>query len=196
MPFTLDFTQRHRRYQQYCCMQPRSATMPKASDLALIKAHPSEHQLDNCCGCWRCHCLLCRQKVAQNATSIVNRFDTLHGLKLLITQELSALDSHQAAALHQLEQLQHSCTETGGPQNAFIAQAGQCGRCRAETGVVGLVCKHCRWEPLVLSWSLSLLPQQHLVCMNIISMRSFQEQLFLLDCCACCALSRSQLRMC
>eukprot|EP00878_Enallax_costatus_P028465 GHUV01030749.1.p1 GENE.GHUV01030749.1~~GHUV01030749.1.p1 ORF type:complete len:482 (+),score=191.41 GHUV01030749.1:2170-3615(+) len=97
-----------------------------------------------------------RQKVAQNATSIVNRFDTLHGLKLLISQELSALDSHQAAALHQLEQLQYSCSEAGGPQQPFIEQAGQCGRCRADMGVAGLVCKHCRLDEQMRKWEIRL----------------------------------------
>lgn len=86
--------------------------------------------------------------MAQNATTFANRFDSLLGLKLLLSQELSALQQHQTAALGQLEHLHHSCIAPGGPQQHFIEQAGQCGRCRAEMGVVGLVCRHCRCDEL------------------------------------------------
>jgi hypothetical protein len=97
-----------------------------------------------------------RQKVAQNATSIANRFATLHGLKLLISQELGAMATQQAAAMGQLQDLQAGCTAPGGPEQGLAEQAGQCGRCRAEMGVAGLVCRHCRLDEGMRRWEVRL----------------------------------------
>jgi hypothetical protein len=97
-----------------------------------------------------------RQKVAQNATSIANRFATLHGLKLLISKELGAMATQQAAAMSQLQDLQEGCTAPGGPEQGLAEQAGQCGRCRAETGVAGLVCRHCRLDEGMRWWEVRL----------------------------------------
>jgi E3 ubiquitin-protein ligase SHPRH len=97
-----------------------------------------------------------RQKVAQNATSIANRFATLHGLKLLISKELGAMATQQAAAMSQLQDLQEGCTAPGGPEQGLAEQAGQCGRCRAEMGVAGLVCRHCRLDEGMRRWEVRL----------------------------------------
>jgi hypothetical protein len=85
-----------------------------------------------------------RQKVAHNATSIANRFNSLHGLKLLLSRELSALAAAQEAALGAIDELQQQVTGPGGPSQQLIELAGQCGRCRAEMAVAGVVCSHCR----------------------------------------------------
>jgi hypothetical protein len=97
-----------------------------------------------------------RQKVAQNATSIANRFASLHGLKLLISQELAAMAAQQAAAMSQLQGLQEGCSAPGGPDQGLVEQAGQCGRCRAEMGVAGLVCRHCRLDEGMRRWEVRL----------------------------------------
>jgi hypothetical protein len=97
-----------------------------------------------------------RQKVAQNATSLANRFASLHGLKLLISQELGAMAVQQAAAMNQLQELQEGCSAPGGPEHGLAEQAGQCGRCRAEMGVAGLVCRHCRLDEGMRRWEVRL----------------------------------------
>eukprot|EP00882_Tetradesmus_deserticola_P019057 GHRQ01020502.1.p1 GENE.GHRQ01020502.1~~GHRQ01020502.1.p1 ORF type:complete len:406 (+),score=141.70 GHRQ01020502.1:53-1270(+) len=97
-----------------------------------------------------------RQKVAHNATSIANRFASLHGLKLLISQELGAMAAQQAAAMRQLQQLQEGCSAPGGPDQGLAEQAGQCGRCRAGIGVAGLVCRHCKLDEGMRRWEVRL----------------------------------------
>lgn len=61
----------------------------------------------------------------QNATSIVRKFSSLHGLKMLLANELEALRKARAAALTQLQKLA-AATAKAAPE--FVEQAGQCGR--------------------------------------------------------------------
>jgi hypothetical protein len=61
---------------------------------------------------------------------MANKFKTLGGLKLLLSQELSAINKHQADCLGTLRQLQENVGGPGGPDQVLIEQAGQCGRCR------------------------------------------------------------------
>lgn len=65
---------------------------------------------------------------------MANRFKTLGGLKLLLSQELSAVNQHQASCLRELRQLQAAVGDPEGPEEMLIEQAGQCGRCRCERG--------------------------------------------------------------
>jgi hypothetical protein len=74
----------------------------------------------------------CAWQVNKNATSMANRFKSLGGLKLLLSQELSAINKHQAACLDTLRQLQGAVGGSEGPDEVLIEQAGQCGRCRWE----------------------------------------------------------------
>lgn len=70
-------------------------------------------------------------QVHKNATSLANRFRNLSALKLLLTQEMSAITNHQAAALRQLLELQAAVSRPdGGPDVQLVEQASQCGRCR------------------------------------------------------------------
>jgi hypothetical protein len=69
-------------------------------------------------------------QVSKNATTMANRFKTLGGLKLLLSQELSAVSQHQASCLQELRQLQGAVGDPAGPEEMLIEQAGQCGRCR------------------------------------------------------------------
>ena len=39
-------------------------------------------------------------------------------------------------------------------------QAGQCGRCRAELGLTGRVCAHCRVDEMFLAWEVRLFSLQ------------------------------------
>jgi hypothetical protein len=84
--------------------------------------------------CWTAlHCgACCAWQVNKNATSMANRFKGLGGLKLLLSQELSAINKHQAACLDTLRQLQAAVGGSEGPDAVLIEQAGQCGRCRSE----------------------------------------------------------------
>jgi hypothetical protein len=66
----------------------------------------------------------------KNATSLANRFRDLGGLKLLLAQELSAINKHQASCVGSLKELQGAVGGGGGPDELLIEQAGQCGRCR------------------------------------------------------------------
>lgn len=70
------------------------------------------------------------RQVSKNATTMANRFKTLGGLKLLLSQELSAVSQHQASCLQELRQLQGAVGDPAGPEEMLIEQAGQCGRCR------------------------------------------------------------------
>lgn len=69
-------------------------------------------------------------QVEKNATTMANKFKTLGGLKLLLSQELSAIDKHQADCLGTLCQLQEDVGGSDGPDQVLTEQAGQCGRCR------------------------------------------------------------------
>lgn len=40
------------------------------------------------------------------------------------------------------------------------AQAGQCGRCRADTGQAGRVCAHCKFDEVQIKWELRLFSLQ------------------------------------
>lgn len=61
---------------------------------------------------------------------MANRFKTLGGLKLLLSQELTAINRHQAACLTALQELQGAVGGASEPDELLIEQAGQCGRCR------------------------------------------------------------------
>jgi hypothetical protein len=70
----------------------------------------------------------------KNATSLANRFKDLGGLKLLLAQELSAINKHQADCVGTLKELQGAVGGGEGPDELLIEQAGQCGRCRCVCG--------------------------------------------------------------
>lgn len=57
------------------------------------------------------------------------------------------------AALAALDDLQAQCAS---PDAALVQQAGSCSRCRAETGVRGRVCVHCRLDERFMEWEMVL----------------------------------------
>lgn len=77
-----------------------------------------------------CAALRVALQVNKNATSLANRFKSLGGLKLLLSQEMTAISNHQASCLKTLRQLQAEVGRPDGPGELMIEQAGQCGRCR------------------------------------------------------------------
>ncbi|GAB4820920.1 hypothetical protein N2152v2_007966 [Parachlorella kessleri] len=87
--------------------------------------------------------------VSQNATSFSGRFRDLSGLQVLLQQETRELQRAQQAALEGLGGLSR---EVASPTSQLVEQAAQCGRCRAETGIPGRVCRHCRLEETFLRW--------------------------------------------
>lgn len=40
--------------------------------------------------------------------------------------------------------------------HAIVGQAATCGRCRAELGEAGRVCRHCRMDEVWLAWEMRL----------------------------------------
>ncbi|KAL0019181.1 hypothetical protein WJX77_000293 [Trebouxia sp. C0004] len=91
--------------------------------------------------------------VGQNATSLSRRFTRLHGLQPLLLTELSAMDTARKASLTTLNSLAQHCSNA---TQAFVDQAGQCGRCRGELGVAGRVCQHCRLDEQFVGWEVRI----------------------------------------
>ncbi|KAL0055912.1 hypothetical protein WJX82_005648 [Trebouxia sp. C0006] len=91
--------------------------------------------------------------VGQNATSLSRRFTRLHGLQPLLLTELSAMDTARTSSLTTLNSLAQHCSNV---TQAFVDQAGQCGRCRGELGVAGRVCQHCRLDEQFVGWEVRI----------------------------------------
>ncbi|KAL4857890.1 E3 ubiquitin-protein ligase [Chlorella vulgaris] len=89
------------------------------------------------------------RSVSQNATSIASKFRDLYGLELVLKQELGEYNKAQAAATNELQRLQVACQN---PSPGIINLAATCGRCRQDTAVAGVVCRHCRLEELFWGW--------------------------------------------
>lgn len=77
------------------------------------------------------------------------------GLQKCIGYLLVGQRSTQArdAALATLDSLHAQCTN---PDMALVQQAGSCSRCRAETGVRGRVCAHCKLDERFMEWEMVL----------------------------------------
>ncbi|CAK0735069.1 hypothetical protein CVIRNUC_000523 [Coccomyxa viridis] len=102
-----------------------------------------------------------RRKVEKNATSLARRFRNLAGLKLLLLDEMRALELAKRKAMSVLDELSEACSHR--PQTlveqASIPQtcsAATCGRCRAELGEAGRVCRHCRMDDVWIGWETRL----------------------------------------
>ncbi|CAL5225440.1 g8258 [Coccomyxa viridis] len=94
-----------------------------------------------------------RRKVEKNATSLARRFRNLAGLKLLLADELAALEAAKRKAVSALDELSEACTHR--PQT-LVEQAATCGRCRSELGEAGRVCRHCRMDDVWVGWEARL----------------------------------------
>ncbi|KAF5833869.1 hypothetical protein DUNSADRAFT_9664 [Dunaliella salina] len=94
-----------------------------------------------------------RQQTTVNASSIANRFRSLHGLKIVLTEALDGIERSRAKAMDKLQELTQVCAK---PSPTFVEQAGSCHRCRSELGVRGRLCEHCKLDELQVNWEVNL----------------------------------------
>ncbi|KAG1676131.1 hypothetical protein FOA52_004971 [Chlamydomonas sp. UWO 241] len=90
-----------------------------------------------------------RKNTQGNAASMWRRFRDANGLRAVLSGDLEGSESAARAALKELDAMARRCTS---PSKATVEQAATCGRCRAEMGIPGRVCAHCRLDEQLLQW--------------------------------------------
>lgn len=101
-----------------------------------------------------------RQPTGQNATGLARRFNSLAGLKLILVQELEAIQGARTGALQPLDELASACAQLS---DQLVQQVCCCVTCRQSMFVLPLACirpmqftflsgpVNCAWRKVVVS---------------------------------------------
>lgn len=90
-----------------------------------------------------------RHVTQQNASSLANRFRDLHGLQLVLNQELKDAREARDSAVTDFDALS---VLVASPPPEMVERAASCERCRGDLGVTGRVCDHCRLDEKLTGW--------------------------------------------
>lgn len=94
-----------------------------------------------------------RHVAQQNASSLANRFRDLHGLQIVLNQELNGTREAREVAVKDFDSLS---ILVASPTPELVERAASCQRCRGDLGVTGRVCDHCRLDEKLTGWEVRL----------------------------------------
>ncbi|UPR01651.1 E3 ubiquitin-protein ligase SHPRH [Chloropicon primus] len=85
----------------------------------------------------------------RNSSSLVHRFDSIGGLKYLLSVELRSIFDAREEAIKELSKLESECQKESP---SFIYEVSRCGKCRGELGTSLVHCAYCSLDDLLMRY--------------------------------------------
>lgn len=84
-----------------------------------------------------------KERQAANQKTMIGKFSTVHGLKMMLNSRLKTLWTMRVEVLTRIKEL---CSE---PTDGAVAEAGNCGDCKANLEKKGRRCQSCKMADLL-----------------------------------------------